>query len=158
MTLTADELLAGAGLTYEVEVPAEILQPGEAGSGQSVAGVLRLRPLTVRDLQLITRAARESDSLLATLMVQRAVVEPELTIPQVSGLHVGLLDFLLDEVNRISGITATEEELDGALDAPLAKAAFVLAQEYGWTPHEVSELTVGQMLVHLQMIAGSPDA
>ena len=158
MTLSADELLAGASVTYQIEVPPEVLQPGGANSGGGVGGVLRLRPLTVRDLQLITRAARESDSLLATLMVQRAMVEPELSIPQASGLHVGLLDFLLDEVNRISGITATEEALDGALDAPLAKAAFVLAQEYGWTPQEVSDLTVGQMLVHLQMLTGSPDA
>ncbi len=158
MTLSAEELLAGAELTFEVEVPANVLQPTAPQVGGAPTGTLRLRPLTVHDLQLVTRAARESDSLLATLMVQRALVEPALTVAQVAALHVGLVDFLLDEVNRISGIGTTQEELDDAADAPLTRAAFVLAQEYGWTPQQVSELTVGQMLVHLQMLTRNGDA
>ena len=67
-------------------------------------------------------------------------------------MHVGLVQFLLDHVNRISGITATSEQLASAVDAPLAKAAFVLAQEFGWTPQQVSELTLGQVLLNLQML------
>jgi hypothetical protein len=149
--LSVEELLAGGNLTFEVEVPAEVLRPAEgAGNGKPTA--LRLRPLTVRDLQLISRAAKESDSLTATLMVQRALVEPEMSIAQVSAMHVGLLQFLLGQVNWVSGITATSEQLSGAAEAPLAKAAFVLAQEFGWTPQQVNELTLAQVLLHLRML------
>lgn len=155
--LSPEELLAGSGLTYDVEVPAAVLR----GDGAAVDGAasgdgggrrVRLRPLTVADLQLIARAARESDTLVATLMVQRALLEPALTVPQVAGLSVGLLQFLLERVNRISGITGDGAELADAVQAPLARAAFVLAREFGWTPQQVSELTLGQILVHLRLL------
>jgi len=149
--LTAEELLAGGGLTFEVEVPPEVLRPAE-GVGDGAPSAVRLRPLTVRDLQLVSRAAKESDSLTATLMVQRALVEPEMSVAQASAMHVGLLQFLLEQVNRISGIATTPEQLSGVVEAPLAKAAFVLAQEFGWTPQQVNELTLGQVLLHLQML------
>jgi hypothetical protein len=149
--LSAEELLAGGDLTFEVEVPAEVLRPAE-DSGDEAPTRVRLRPLTVRDLQLISRAAKESDSLTATLMVQRALVEPEMSVAQASAMHVGLVQFLLQQVNRISGIATTSEQLSGAVEAPLAKAAFVLAQEFGWTPQQVNELTLGQVLLHLQML------
>ena len=58
-TLTADELLAGSNLSYEVEVPGRLLSAAHQADG----GKVRLRPLTVRDLQLITRAAKENDAL-----------------------------------------------------------------------------------------------
>jgi hypothetical protein len=149
--LTAEELLAGGGLTFEVEVPPEVLRPAES-VGDGAPSAVRLRPLTVRDLQLVSRAAKESDSLTATLMVQRALVEPEMSVAQASAMHVGLLQFLLEQVNRISGIVTTPEQLSGVVEAPLAKAAFVLAQEFGWTPQQVNELTLGQVLLHLQML------
>lgn len=149
--LSAEELLAGGDLTFEVEVPAEVLRPAE-DSGNGAPTRVRLRPLTVRDLQLISRAAKESDSLTATLMVQRALVEPEMNVAQVSAMHVGLVQFLLQHVNRISGIATTSEQLSRAVEAPLAKAASVLAQEFGWTPQQVNELTLGQVLLHLQML------
>ena len=149
--LSAEELLAGGSLTFEVEVPAEVLDPAE-GAGNGAPTTVRLRPLTVRDLQLISRAAKESDSLTATLMVQRALVEPEMSVAQASTMHVGLVQFLLRQVNRISGIATTSEQLSGTAEAPLAKAAFVLAQEFGWTPQQVNELTLGQVLLHLQML------
>ena len=149
--LTAEDLLAGRALTFEVEVPPAILQPGN-GSGRRCRGTVRLRPLTVADLQLVVRAAKESDSLLGTLMVQRALVEPALSVADVSALHVGLVQYLLREVNRVSGIDATSEELAEVNDAPLARAAFILAREFGWTPEEIGELTLGQVLLHLQLL------
>lgn len=151
MMLSAEELLAGSELTFEIEVPAGMLPPLEPASAGTRC--VRLRPLTVRDLQLISRAAKESDSLTATLMVQRALVEPEMTIAQVNGLQAGLLHHLLDEVNRISGISLPEDTVEEALEAPLTRAAFVLAKEFGWTPQQVGELTLGQVLLHLQMLA-----
>lgn len=151
--LSADELLAGSSLTFEVEVPAHVLHPTQAtGAPANGMRTVRLRPLTIRDLQLITRAAKESDSLTATLMVQRALVEPEMSIAQVAALHVGLVQFLLRQVNQISGIVTSSEQLEAAADAPLVKAASVLAREFGWTPQQVNELTLGQVLLHLQML------
>jgi hypothetical protein len=149
--LSPEELLAGGNLTFEVEVPSDVLHPAE-GSGNGAPTTVRLRPLAVRDLQLISRAAKESDSLTATLMVQRALVEPEMSVAQASAMHVGLVQFLLRQVNEISGIATTSEQLSGSVEAPLAKAAFVLAQEFGWTPQQINELTLGQVLLHLQML------
>lgn len=153
--LAADELLAGAQLVHTVEVPAGLLRPTAAGGE---AGRIRLRPLTVHDLQLITRAAKENDTLVATLMVQHALVEPKLTVAQVASLHAGLARFLLGEVNRISGIDTTSEELEQAATAPLARAAHVLAQEFGWTPDQVNAMTLGQVMLHLTMLAEKPAA
>jgi len=158
--LSGEELLAGSSLTYEITVPAQVLRPALKDPGARApaepsdgdARTVRLRPLTVRDLQRISRAAKESDSLVATLMVQQALVEPTMSVAQVAALHVGLVQFLLQNVNRISGIAATADELAEALDAPLVRAAFVLAREFGWTPQQVQELTLGQILLHLEML------
>ena len=149
--LSPEELLAGSGLTYEVQVPSEVLHPGN-GKISAARQTVRLRPLTVSDLQLVTRAALDNDSLVGVLMVQRALVEPEMSIPQVGAMHVGLLQFLLGEVNRISAIAVTDAEVAAAAAAPLSRAAFVLAREYGWTPQQVSDLTLGQVLLHLEML------
>lgn len=146
--LSADELLAGGALNYDIEVPAHILQPDAAGTG----GKLRIKPLTVRDLQLIARAAKDNDTLMSALMVQTALVEPALSLPQVQRLHVGLMQFLLDEVNRISGIGVSNGALESYAEDPLVRAAFVLAREFGWTPEQVSELTLGQIMLNLQLL------
>ena len=150
--LTGEELVAGSTVTYEAEVPPAILHPGN-GTEPSVAGTVRLRPLTVHDLQTITRAAKDSDSLVATLMVQQALVEPELTVAQVSSMHVGLVQFLLGQVNEVSGISTTAEQLEEAVDAPLSKATYLLAERFGWTPQEVGELTLGQVLLNLKLLS-----
>lgn len=158
--LTAEELLAGSTLSYTVAIPPSLLaDTGQSNTGQSNNGAteqtVRLRPLTIRDLQLATRAAKENDTLVATIMVQQALVEPMLTIAQVAALPAGLVQFLLQHVNRLSGITASQEQMNQALEAPLAKAAFLLAKEFGWTPQEVNNLTLGQVLLHLQMLKQS---
>jgi len=155
--LSGEELVAGSALTYEVEVPPAVLHPGN-GASPAVPGSVRLRPLTVADLQTITRAAKDSDSLVATLMVQRALVEPELTIAQVSSLHVGLLQYLLERINDVSGISTTADQLAAAVDAPISKATFLLAERFGWTPQEVGELTLGQVLLHLRLIRDAAPA
>lgn len=156
--LSGEELLAGGTLDFEVEIPADILHPAGQQQDDTYAGnTVRLRPLTVHDLQLISRAAKESDSLMATLMVQRALVEPQMSVAQVSAMHIGLVQYLLQHVNEISGITASQKQINEAADAPLIKAAFVLAKEFGWTPQQVNELTLGQVLLNLQMLRGKHD-
>lgn len=159
--LSAEDLLAGSQLTFVVTVPRSLLRPslnGQTPNGdaaqEDAAGALavRLRPLTIGDMQMIARAAKDKDSLVATLMVQQALVEPKLGVAQVAAMHAGLVQFLLDQVNHISGITLPAQELDQAVEAPLARAAFLLAQAFGWTPQEVGSLTLGQILLHLQLL------
>jgi hypothetical protein len=145
--LSAENLLAGSSFTAEVQIPQRLL-----GGVQAEDRQVRLKPLSVHDLRLITRAARDGDELMAALMVQRSLVEPQLSIQQVAGMSAGLLQFLLQHVNRISGIHVSEEELAEAMQDPLAQASFELAREFGWTPQQIGELTLGQMLVHLQML------
>lgn len=152
MMLSAEELLAGSALNFEVDVPAHVLHPQSGAQAGGEALQVKLRPLTVRDLQRISRAAKENDSLTSVLMVQMALVEPEMSVAKVNALHVGLLQFLLAEVNRISGIAVTGEQIETAVEDPLVKAAYVLASEYGWTPDQVSEMTLGQIMLSLQML------
>jgi len=85
-------------------------------------------------------------------MVTQALVEPRLRIDQVHRLPAGLVEFLLAEVNRVSGLSLHRDELAEAVHAPLARACFVLAQEFGWTPDRCAELTVGQILLYLEML------
>jgi hypothetical protein len=152
MMLTAEELLAGSKLTFEIEVPEEILKPTSDGGKDTGPHKVRLKPLTVSDLQLVSRAAKESDNLIAALMVQRSLEEPEISVAEATSMHVGLMQYLLQQVNRISGITASSEDLSASMKDPLAKAAFILSKEFGWTPQEVNDLTLGQILLHLQML------
>lgn len=150
--LSAEELLAGSKLTFEIQLPADILSPGKEASSENFPQTVKLRPLTVNDLQLVLRAAKESDNLVAVLMVQRALVEPKLTVSQAMSMHIGLMQFLLEKVNQISGIETSPTQLSMAMEAPLSKAAFILAKEFGWTPQQVNELTLGQVLLHMQML------
>ena len=147
--LTAADLLAGADAIRDVEVPADLL--GALAASLDDRRV-RLKPLTVNDLRLVARAARDNDELTAALMVQRSLVEPALTVRDVSRMPVGLLQFLLREVNAISGISASEEQVARAIEDPLAQAAFRLSQAFGWTPEQIGKLTMGEVLAHLQLL------
>lgn len=147
MALTAEQLLAGSAVTREVELPS-----GLAGSGDGIGSArVVLRPLTVRDLQRIATASREDESLSAALMIQQALVEPALKFEQVSQLAAGMARFLVDQINAISGVHTSANALQEAVQAPLAKACFVLAREFGWTPEQVSTMTIGQILLYLEM-------
>jgi hypothetical protein len=148
--LGADALLASAEESARVEIPAAVL-PTAAGA-QAADRCVRLRPLTVNDLRLIVRAARDNDELTAALMVHRALLEPELTLAQVSAMPLGLMQFLLREVNRVSGLAASEAEIAGAIEDPLAQASLRLSQAFGWTPQEIGRLTMGEVLTHLQFL------
>jgi hypothetical protein len=141
--------MGGADATRDVEVPRELL----AGSAAIAADRrVRLKPLTVNDLRLISRAARDSDELTAALMVQRSLVEPALSLPELSRIPVGLLQFLVREVNTLSGISVLEEEVARAIEDPMAQAAFRLSRAFGWTPEEIGRLTMGEVLTHLQLL------
>jgi hypothetical protein len=154
--LTGEELLAGSTVTHDVAIPLQLLDgtnvPAENGSPK-----VKLRPLTVRDIQRVTRAAKDNDSLLSVLMLKEAMVEPALNLEQVHSLQGGLARFLLDELNRISGLCMDQDNLNDAVQAPLARACFILAREFGWSPQEVGDLTMGQILLYLEML-GQPES
>jgi len=159
MILTAEELLAGSEMRHEVPVPPELLHlNGEDHTDTDESPTVVLRPLTVRDLQLIVKAARQDDLLTSSLMVQRALLEPELNQAQVSAMPAGLLRYLADQVNRISGIGVTADTVQHLVQAPLARACFILAREFGWTPQQVSEMTLGQILLYLEMLGDGQTA
>lgn len=153
--LSADELLAGGEISFDIEVPLTVLDPAGTGAidnDPNKTNSVTLRPLKVADLQRISRAAKDSENLAATLMVQAALVEPAMSVVQVAAMHVGLVEFLLEKVNQISGISSGFDDVNQAAQDPLAKAAFILAKEYGWTPQDVNNLTLGQVILHLQML------
>ncbi len=148
MTLSSEDLLAGGGLRHEVEIPPEYLNgAGKADTGKTVS----LQPLTVRDVQLIGKAAKDDEGLSAALMIQHAMVEPRLKLEQVQQLPAGLARHLVERINQISGIDLPRNALEEMVQTPLAKACFVLSREFGWTPEEVSGMTIGQILLYLEM-------
>lgn len=147
-TLSTEDLLAGAEVIHRVAVPAHLLPEDSADGGEVV-----LRPLVLADVMTLQRAAGDDGELASALMVHRALVEPSLTVEQVHRLPAGLVEFLLGEVNRTSGLSLGGDDLTEAVHAPLARACFVLAREFGWTPDKCAELTVGQVLLYLEMLA-----
>lgn len=154
MLVTPEELLAGKEMTFEVEIPPAVLHPsadGKAGTGEA-AKTIQLRPLTVRDVQLIAKAAKDDEVLTSVLMIHRAVVEPQLKQNDIANMHGGLVRFLVDAINRISGLNTTEDEVQEIVESPLVRAFFVLAKEFHWTPQQVKEMTVGQILGYLELL------
>jgi hypothetical protein len=133
MILNAEQLLAGTSLREEVDLPLALLAGAQPGGPSRVV----LRPLAVRDVQRIQRAAKEDETLSATLMIQQALVQPEMRLEQISQLPAGL--------------ATSSDTLEEMVQAPLARACFVLAKEFGWTPEDVSGMTIGQILLYLEM-------
>jgi hypothetical protein len=153
--LDAEALLAGAEQTYTVTIPSSILSPGSKGEAckdEDSPSQVTLRPLCLIDIQRLRKAAGESSHLASVLMVQQSLVAPRLSIDQVNRMHAGLVQFLLQEVNRISGLDMERDELENMVQAPLARACFVLSREFGWTPEQCAGLTVGQVLLYLEML------
>jgi hypothetical protein len=150
--LTVEELLLGAEATEAVEIPADVLRPATENGGEAPPATVVIRPLTLADVQRIQKAARDERALTSVLMVQQALVEPRVTVDQVNRMHAGLVEFLLREVNRVSGLSLGRDELQETVQAPLARACFVLAREFGWTPEQCAALTLGQTLVYLELL------
>lgn len=159
--LTAQELLAGSLLVHEVEVPPQVLAPGQAAAGaapgpgaaSAAPRRVRLKPLKVATLALIAKAARDDASLVPLLMVKESLVEPALGFEQVRQMHAGLVQFLVAAVHRVSGLDADGSALRAATGSAIGEAHVLLARHYGWTPAQVAELTPGQMAVYLSGLA-----
>jgi hypothetical protein len=154
MLVTAEELLAGAETTFDVELPSAVLRPdlGEAPAAGPTGKHVRIRPLTVRDVQLIARAAKGEEVLTSVLMIQKAVVEPRLREKDVAAMASGLVRFLVERINRVSGLSTTDDDVRELAGSPIVQAFFVLAREFGWTPEQVKGMTVAQILGYLELL------
>ena len=111
LTLTAEELLLGTQSLFDLVIPQHILQPGavlkpEAGPGDAEpAKKVVLRPLSLKTFQLILNASKHDSSQIPLLMIRESMVTPSLTLPQISILHIGLVDFLVEHIQLISGLS-----------------------------------------------------
>jgi hypothetical protein len=150
ISFTADDLLLGGERTHEVVLPAELLAAADDQEGSP--RTVTLRPLVLGDVQRIHKAAGDGTVLTSALMVQQAVVEPSMTMEQINRLPAGVVLFLVSEINRVSGLSMESDELSEAVQAPVARACFVLSSHFGWTPEECANLTVGQVLLYLEML------
>ena len=105
--LTAEDLLAGADATFEVVVPPELLPQANhaAGNGSGQASVVRIRPLSIGVFQLIMKAARTDPGMIPLLMIKESLVEPALSLEQTKRLPLGLIEFLIENIREISGLT-----------------------------------------------------
>jgi len=104
LVLTAEDLLAGDGMTFDLVVPPAVLRPG-GEAGDAPEAVVRLRPLTLGTFLQIMKAAKEDSSLIPLLTIQQAVVEPKLSLPQIGQMHLGLVNFLIENARQVSGLT-----------------------------------------------------
>jgi len=147
--LTAQDLLAGGQLIHDIQLSPEILMPATESANGVLAGKVRLRPLNVHTLTLISRAGREDAGLIPLLMIKEAMVEPAVTLEQVRQMHIGLVHFLVGQINLISGLGAEGEAIAEATSTALSSAHLLLAKHFGWTPEQVSQLTPGQVAVYL---------
>jgi len=145
--MSVQDLLAGASVTYETVIPARVLRPGAEGDVNP--GSVRLRPLSVGVLALVSRAARDDAALVPLLMIKEAMVEPAVTLDQVRQMHVGLVHFLIGRINEISGLSSDGQALDEAADSPVGRTHVLLARHFGWTPEQVAQLTPAQVAVYL---------
>ena len=108
--MSAEDLLAGANATYTLEIPPAVLRPGAEQTGPeqpetAAKTVVELRPISLGAFQLITRAAKDDPGLIPILMIKEACVDPPLTLNQVKAMHLGLVEFLIGHIRRISGLT-----------------------------------------------------
>jgi len=147
--LAAQDLLAGSGVTHEIRVHREVLAPGAQPAEDAGDGTVRMKPLSIAVLALISRAAREDPGLIPLLMIKESLVEPALGLDQIRQMHVGLVHFLVGKVNLISGLAADGGALDETVGSPLGQTHILLAKHFGWTPEQVAQLTPGQVAVYL---------
>jgi hypothetical protein len=145
--LSVQDLLAGSSLVHDVSIPEAVLWPRSAHL--SAAGVVRLRPLTVGALAVIARAARDDAGLVPLLMIREAMAEPAVSLDQVRQMHIGLVHFLVSEINQISGLGREGEAYHEAAASPVGATHLLLAKHFGWTPEQVSQLTPAQVMVYL---------
>lgn len=148
-TLSVEELLIGSSIVHDIKIPHEVLTPDLKPDEGTLWGMVRIRPLSISTLTLISRAAQDDISLVPLLMIKESVEEPNLSLDQIRQMHIGLVNFLINKINTISGLEANGEAMDYSIRSPLGKSHILLAKHFGWTPEQVNQLTPGQVAVYL---------
>jgi hypothetical protein len=103
LEITPEELLVGSAIAFDVEVPPEILRPGQIHASEGI--VVQLRPLTIGTFGLIIKAGKSDPGLIPLLMIKESLVQPKLSLEQVKSMHLGLVNFLISHIREISGLT-----------------------------------------------------
>lgn len=104
--ITAEDLLAGAAATFNIPVPEALLRPGEDKTDKlPEPAVVEIRPLTIGAFQLILKAAKEDAGVIPLLMIRESLVQPRLSLDQIKGMPLGLVEFLIGQIRHISGLT-----------------------------------------------------
>lgn len=130
--LTADGLLAGSALGFDVAVPPQLVRPGEDSDRPAADPlVVQLRPLTIGTLKLIMRDSRQDLGLIPLLMIKESLVTPALSLDQVRGMPLGLVNFLIAQIRHLSGLE--EKNMMAVRPSSLTWASFRLAQAFCWT-------------------------
>lgn len=101
LNISPEDLLAGAAISYDVNIPADVLKPGVQ---DSAALTVTLKPLTIGVFQLIMKAAKNDASLIPLLMIKESLVTPAMSLEQVRAMHLGLVNFLIARIREISGL------------------------------------------------------
>ncbi len=107
IVLSAEDLLAGAETTFEVVIPNDIVSAPKSmnGNGATQERIIKIRPLTIGTFSLITRAAKNDTALIPLFMIKESVVEPVLTLEQVKKMPIGLVEFIIEHIREVSGLT-----------------------------------------------------
>ena len=87
--LTAEDLLTGSRAIHQVVIPPVVLTPGRDVESDAPLACVRLRPLSVGILTLISCAARDDASLALLLMIKEAMLEPTHSLEHIRQMHVG---------------------------------------------------------------------
>ena len=99
--LSAQDLLAGSTVIHDIHIPQEVLMPEYQSSSSNISSskVVRIRPLSVAILTIISNAAHDDVSLIPLLMIKESLVDPTLKLDQIRQMHVGLVHFLVSKIN-----------------------------------------------------------
>ncbi|MBC1195773.1 hypothetical protein H0901_11000 [Microcystis aeruginosa BLCCF158] len=111
ISLTPEELLAGAAITFDVVIPLSVLRPGQTEAPLESPPLVQMRPLTIGTFQLIMKAAKQDAGLIPLLMIKESLVQPSLSLEQIKRMHLGLVNFLVIQIREISGLTEKKSPL-----------------------------------------------
>ncbi|MDF0551807.1 hypothetical protein [Kamptonema sp. UHCC 0994] len=102
---TPEELLGGSEIIFDVAIPPEVLQPARRSTKVDGELVVQLRPLTIGTFGLIMKAAKNDPVLIPLLMIKESLVQPTLSLEEVKGMNIGLVNFLIAQIRQISGLS-----------------------------------------------------
>ena len=103
MILSAEDLLAGTDTSFEIAIPDSVFQPNGLQNGQMPS--VKVKPLSIGVFQLIIKGAKEDAGLIPVLMIKEGMAEPKLTVQQIKALPVGLVEFLVEQIRNVSGLS-----------------------------------------------------